>query len=272
MNQENNVLTICSIQIQPFRNLIMAMKDILVDATMFFTKDGIKIINLDSSNTIFVDVVLHAKKFEVFECEPAQIVISVDVGQLFKLISSISNNDTLSVYIKRSNYKAGVVDYLSLQYDNGSIKQSRQHNLKVFDYEETETLLIPDMEYSLIINLPTTDFQKIIRDLHSISDRVEIQSIGSELIFFSKSDMADSRICRSENDGYMQFLQKPSDASVVIQGLFSLKSLSQFIKCTPLCSNLEIYLANDHPMIVKYSVASLGEVRLCLVQLTVDKE
>jgi hypothetical protein len=36
----------------------------------------------------------------------------------------------------------------------------------------------------------------------------------------------------------MEFIKKPQDASVVIQGEFSLKSLAHFIKCTPLCNNL----------------------------------
>ena len=64
----------------------------------------------------------------------------------------------------------------------------------------------------------------------------------------------------------MEFINNP-DASVVVQGEFSLKSLSHFIKCTPLCSQLELYLGNDLPLIVKYDVASLGEIRMCLADL-----
>ena len=64
----------------------------------------------------------------------------------------------------------------------------------------------------------------------------------------------------------MNFIQR-IDASDVFQGEFSLKHLSHFIKCTPLCSHLEMYLGNDLPLIVKYDVASLGEIKLCLVPL-----
>ena len=64
----------------------------------------------------------------------------------------------------------------------------------------------------------------------------------------------------------MEFISKPG-AEVVIQGEFSLKSLSHFIKCTPLCSHLEMYLGNDLPLIIKYNVASLGEIKLGLSQL-----
>ena len=61
MNEENNVLTIKTVQIQPIRNIITAIKDILTDATITFTKDGMKIINFDkldycsNSNGIYHD-------------------------------------------------------------------------------------------------------------------------------------------------------------------------------------------------------------------------
>jgi proliferating cell nuclear antigen len=181
------------------------------------------------------------------------------------VISTISNEDTLSMYIDRSDYHDGVVSHLGLQYDNGNIKQCYSQKLRLID-PDTEELMVPDVEYSTVINMPSTDFQKIIRDLNGISDRIEIKSVGNDLIFSCEGNFASSKILRSESDGNMEFLQKP-DASVVIQGEFSLKSLSHFIKCTPLCSHLEMYLGNDLPLIIKYDVASLGEIRLCLAGL-----
>ena len=52
MNEENNVLTIKTVQIQPIRNMITAIKDILTDATITFTKDGMKIAK-NSTNSTF---------------------------------------------------------------------------------------------------------------------------------------------------------------------------------------------------------------------------
>jgi hypothetical protein len=72
---------------------------------------------------------------------------------------------------------------------------------------DTEEMLVPDVEYSTIINLPTAYFQKIIRDLNGISDRVEIRSVGNDLIFSCEGNFASSRIFRSESDGNMEFIQ-----------------------------------------------------------------
>jgi DNA polymerase III sliding clamp (beta) subunit (PCNA family) len=114
--------------------------------------------------------------------------------------------------------------------------------------------------------LPSADFQKIIRDLSCISDKLEIKSVGNELIFKCSGQFASAEIHRAESDGSMGFVLK-QDSSKIIQGEFSLKNLGYFIKCTNLCSQIEVYLENDLPLVVKYNVASLGTIMLCLAQL-----
>ena len=265
MNEDNNVLTIKTVQIQPIRNMITAIKDILTDATITFTKDNMKIINFDKTQTILVNVVLNAKNFEQYDCEPEKIIICANTLHLFKLISTMSNDDTLSMYIDKGDYHEGIVSHLGLQYDNGMIKQCYSQKLRLIE-PDVEELYVPDVEYSTIINLPTSDFQKIIRDLNGISDRIEIKSVGNDLIFSCEGNFATSRIYRSESEGNMNFIQK-ADASNIFQGEFSLKSLAHFIKCTPLCSHMEMYLGNDLPLIIKYDVASLGSIRMCMAPL-----
>jgi proliferating cell nuclear antigen len=71
---------------------------------------------------------------------------------------------------------------------------------------------------------------------------------------------------RTELDGSMEYVQK-QESNKIIQGEFSLKNLGYFIKCTNLCSQIEMYLENDMPLVVKYNVASLGSIRLCLCAL-----
>ena len=114
--------------------------------------------------------------------------------------------------------------------------------------------------------MPSADFQKIIRDLANISDKLEIESVGEELIFRCIGQYAKAEIRRTETTGSMQFIQKNSGADIV-QGIFSLRNLIYFIKCTNLCNQIEIFLKNNRPLIVKYNVASLGEIKLCLAPL-----
>ena len=103
-----------------------------------------------------------------------------------------------------------------------------------------------------------------------ISDKIEIKSVssvggGAELIFKCRGGLPKQKL-DAESDGSMEYVQK-QDANKIIQGEFSLKNLGYFIKCTNLCNQIEIYLENNLPLVVKYNVASLGEIKLGLAPL-----
>ena len=262
---EGNVLTIKTVQIAPFRTLMTALKDILLETNITFEPDGMRIINMDKSHTILVHLFLAAQNFEFYECKKDKIIIGVNMFHLFKLINSIDNDDTLTIYIENSDYVDGIVSHLALKFENGEIKQCKTQKLRLIE-PEPEELEYPDVKFASIINLPSADFQKIIRDLSCISDKLEIKSVGNELIFKCQGQFASAEIHRAESDGSMGFVLK-QESSKIIQGEFSLKNLGYFIKCTNLCSQIEIYLENDLPLVVKYDVASLGSIRLCLAPL-----
>ena len=266
-NQEsmNNVLTIKTVQIAPFRTLMTALKDILLETNITFDKTGIRIINMDKSHTILAHLCLNAENFEFYECKKDKIIIGVTMFHLFKLINTIDNDDTLTIYIENADYVDGIVSHLALKFENGDIKQCKTQKLRLIE-PEMEELQYPNVKFSSIINLPSSDFQKIIRDLSCISDKIEIKSVGNELIFKCSGQFASAEIHRAESDGNMGFILK-QDASKIIQGEFSLKNLGYFIKCTNLCSQIEVYLENDLPLVVKYDVASLGSIMLCLSSL-----
>jgi proliferating cell nuclear antigen len=262
---EGNVLTIKTVQIAPFRTLMTALKDILLETNITFEPDGMKIINMDKSHTILVHLFLAAINFEFYECKKEKIIIGVNMFHLFKLINTIENDETLTIYIENSDYVDGIVSYLTLKYENGEIKQCKTQKLRLIE-PDPEELQYPDVTFSSIINLPSADFQKIIRDLSCISEKLEIKSVGNELIFKCSGQFASAEIHRGESDGSMSFTLK-QDSSKIIQGEFSLKNLGYFIKCTNLCQQIEVYLENDLPLVVKYNVASLGEIKLCLAVL-----
>jgi len=262
---DDNVLTIKTVQIAPFRTLMTALKDILLETNITFEPDGIRIINMDKSHTILAHLHLAAQNFEFYECKKDKIIIGVNMFHLFKLINSIDNDDTLTIYIENNDYYDGIVSHLALKFENGEIKQCKTQKLRLIE-PEPEELQYPDVKFSSIINLPSADFQKIIRDLSCISDKLEIKSVGNELIFKCSGQFASAEIHRAESDGSMGFILK-QDSSKIIQGEFSLKNLGYFIKCTNLCQQIEVYLENDLPLVVKYDVASLGSIKLCLSAL-----
>jgi proliferating cell nuclear antigen len=264
----NNVLEIKTVQIAPFRTLLTALKDILIETNIVFTRDGMTITNMDKSKTILAHIDLQAHNFEQYIIQEPKIVIGVNIYQLFKLINGLDNDDTLTIYIHKDNYSGGVVSHLGLKFENGEIKQSKTFMLRLIE-PDPEDLHIPDVTYSSIINLPSADFQKIIRDMTALDDKIEIKSVGDELLFSLDGPYANVQIRRAECDSNLTYLRR--NEMDVIQGLFSLKYLNYCIKCTNLCNTIELMLGNDMPLIVRYNVASLGDFKLCLSQLPYEE-
>jgi proliferating cell nuclear antigen len=82
-------------------------------------------------------------------------------------------------------------------------------------------------------------------------------------------DFASQETILGETTNGLKFNQVSSEDKPV-QGMFSLKYLMLFTKCTNLCNQINLYIKNDYPIVIKYNVASLGEIKLCLAPNTTD--
>ena len=151
-NYEGNVLTIKTVQIAPFRTLMTALKDILLETNISFQKDGIRIINMDKSHTILAHLFLRAENFELYECKMDKIIIGVNMFHLFKLINSIDNDDTLTIYIENDDYLDGITSHLGLKFENGDIKQCKTQKLRLIEPEPEE---LPDVYTPRSIRSPS---------------------------------------------------------------------------------------------------------------------
>ena len=99
--------------------------------------------------------------------------------------------------------------------------------------------------------------------MFNLSDNIEITTYEQQITFKCKGDIADQETSIGQSQtGGMSFLKNENNE--IIQGIFSLKYLVLFTKCTNLSTSIELYLKNDYPLIIKYTVASLGEIKLCL--------
>ena len=97
-----NILEIKTIQSAAFRILIEALKEILTDANLEFDSTGIKIMAMDPSHTVLVHLKLDASNFEYYECLNKKI-LGINMLNLFKLIKTMGNNDTLTLYLEENN-------------------------------------------------------------------------------------------------------------------------------------------------------------------------
>ena len=177
----------------------------------------------------------------------------------------MNNNDTLTLYISKDN-----ISQLGIFVENGEKNSYTTYNLNLIDIDEQD-INIPDLTFNSIITMPSADFQKIIRDAYNICDTIEIVSYNNQLTFNLQGDWVSQKtvIGSSENNTNNGLLYiKNDNVDDIILGRYSLKYLILFTKATNLSASVELYLKNDYPIVILYSVASLGTMRLCLAPIT----
>ena len=257
---DNYKLKIKTEQAGAFRILVEALKEILTEANFIFDETGIKLMAMDSTHTILIHMKLEGNNFEYFYC-PKKVVIGVNMLNFFKLIKTMGNSETLTLFVENDNENK-----LGILISNSEKISQTIYKLNLLDITD-ENINIPPAEFETELSLPSNDFQKIIRDMINIGEQIEIKSIGSQLILNCNGDFASQETILGETNNGLKFNQT-SPEELPIQGMFSLKYLILFTKCTNMCNQINLYIKNDYPLIIKYSVASLGDIKLCLAPNT----
>ena len=253
---EKNILEIKTVQASAFRILVEALKEILTDANFECDETGIKMIAMDSSRTVLVHLKLHADKFESYMCKEKR-VLGISMINFFRIIKTMNNNDTLTLFLEKEKDSV-----LGIKIENSEKNTTSTFHLNLMDLH-VDNIQIPSVEFGSVITMPSTDFQKIIRDMHNYADSIDIKSVEEHLIFSCNGDFCSQETIIGETDSGMNFAKnkKPEE---IIQGEFALRHLVLFGKCTNLCNSIQMFLKNDYPLVIKYTVASLGEIKLCL--------
>lgn len=256
------LLNIKTIQAPVFKQVIDALKDILTDVNLEVDETGLKIVAMDNTNIVLIHLKLEADKFEEYFCEK-KMYIGVCMLKLHMLIKTIGTNDLLSIYVRKDDPST-----LGICIINNEKNVETNYKLSTLDIDVLD-IEIPPVDFHTIITMPSTYLQKIIRDMHNLAEYIEIRNISDQLILSCKGDFCTQEtILGTEKSNNISIAKNRVDDQEheIIQGVFSLKYLTIFTKCTNLCTNVEIYLKNSYPIILRYSIASLGEIKLCLSQ------
>lgn len=239
-------MKLVTIQASAFKSTFEVLKDILNDVNIYFKPDGMYVVTLDTARTSLVDMFLSADNFEEYHCEQEEIIAGINISNTFKLLKTITNNDVLTIKINSK-------EYMNIEITSESKKTSTTFQLKLLDINESR-IEVPEIEMSTLTTLPSTDFQRLCRDMSNIGTDIEIKRVGKEIRFSCQGDFANQ-----------ETLIETPDESPEIAGLYSLKYLNIFTKATSMCASVQIIQETGNRfLILKYNVANLGELKFYL--------
>ncbi len=255
-NKEEYLFYLWTTKTPPIKYLTELLRDLLTEGNLECSAEGIKLQAVDPSRVVLVHCKLYQDKFEEYYC-PNPIVLGLNMEDTFKIIKNMDNSDTLKLYVRKDNVNAlGIETYCKEEntWDTTS--------LNLMDLPITK-MNIPPAQFDNVIIIPSNRFQRICRNIYNFSEKIEIECVGSQLTFrgCNNNVKQESKIKPTANG--MRFIQNdnPDD---IIQGVFELKHLVIFSKCSNLSSTIQIHIKNDYPLVLKCDVASIGEIKLCL--------
>ena len=156
MDTDNDkfIFNVKTVQSGAFRILIESLKEILTDTNIIFDKTGIKLIATDNSQIVLIHMKLYAENFEYFYCEK-KTTIGINMMNMFNLIKTMNNNDTLTLFIEKDN-----PNRLGIKINNIEKNAQTLFKMNLLDISEDE-LSIPPAKFETELTLPSSDFQKI---------------------------------------------------------------------------------------------------------------
>jgi len=255
------IFTIITLKAVVLKSLFEVLKPYVKECNMMITPEYIKISTLDISKESVTYVKLEADKFESYTCN-RNVIIGIDTVLLFKSIKSANRRETITFYMDEDT-----PDKLGIDLTDNPIGRVKGYKLDLLDLEE-RIWQVEDISFDYVINMPCSQFQQIIKDIHLLDGKiVEIKCIGKQIIFHSTDGIAEFRTLVSEVDPEttvedVKTVTFTKNEENIVQGRFKMSYLLNFIKASHLCENMNIHIANDKPLVLEYFVADLGCLRL----------
>ena len=221
-------------------------------------KGGVVIKEVNKTITVLVYCKLDGFEEYKYNWHKSKLMIGVKLPNLLKCLKCMTHFDTMSWIIEEEDMNKLVVILESTERNE---KKIFKLNLMDLDDEKYE---IEPVQFPYGITLPSQDFHKYCKDMASVmANKMDIQTTSNMVFLSGKSDIGSVDFQIGETIGGLQ-IDVNTDKNEIVQGIFELKYLTIFTKCTNLCNEVKLFLKNDYALVVRYQVAALGEIKLVL--------
>ena len=225
------------------KKVLELFKDVVTSANFKCRPDGIFMQAMDTSHISMASFNFALDMFSKYEC-PQAIDIGIDFTHMTTILKVIEKDDLLGMELLNG-------DKLSLQVKNPKTKKEWCFDLKLMDIE-SEELEIPPSPSGWYVNMDSTEFSKNIGTIANFSDVIHIGCTDGKLLFKADGDMANAMLS-TETD--CKWVGEESEKQNVILN-FTSKLLSKYSSGKTLSKNIEIVLAPDHPIMIRYLLTS----------------
>ena len=260
-----------------FKRITDAVREVVTDATLECTSEGIGMQAMDSAHISLVSLLMRADGFEHYRCEEP-VSVGLNLPSLAKVLRCAGNDDVMTLKVRDG------CDVVDITFETQSQTRLAEFELKMMNVE-AESMAVPEPDPEATVRMPSTQFQSIckarayvfarcesslnpptvLQDLTTIGDTVTMCASSGGLSLTTKGDIGSATVT---------VLPKPAGdapgAAVAIEArhevtlTFGLRYLNTFARATPLDSHVRLGLSKNNPLMIEYTLPDMGHLRFYL--------
>merc|ERR1719197_2304631 len=201
-------------------------------------------------------MILRADGFEPWRCDH-NCQLGINLQSLNKVLKCMGGKDEVSIKYKEGGDDCEFV-FMSPEEDRVS-----HFSLKLMEID-SEHLGIPDTEYKTQLQMSSSEFQRICRDLAVLGETLTI-GVNKDSVQFSvsgeigKGEMTLRSTATSDAGEATDI-----DCNEPCVQQFAMRYLNFFTKATGLSKHVRLSMSPEVPLLVEYAIDEIGYVRYYL--------
>jgi len=219
-----------------FSDIIGIISELVGEAKIKVTKEGMSIVAIDPANVAMVIFHLPAKAFTQLEVEEENLGV---------------NLESLKAVLRRCSFSSSLImqteeNMLRIEI-NDRIK--REFKLSLIDLERKDKP-IPSLEFSAKVELNSMDLSEAIEDCSIVADSCTFESEPNKFSVYAKGSLNSANLSYSSDEVY---IESPSKQ----KGKYSLEYLQKMIKAAKLSDKTILNFSNDYPLKMEFNTPTV---------------
>jgi proliferating cell nuclear antigen len=219
-----------------------------------------RIIAIDEQKTILIFVKLPSEQFDKFYVKKSSHSIGVNLELFYKFMKTVDKNSLLTMSIDKDDEQT-----LVLRLEDDEKPCYTEFRQKLLDLNDDQQKLPREKPFDMAVRMKTSEFKKVCSEMNIFSEYVEITCTINEITFKCHGDSSNfSKTYKNSERGVIIYCTKKLSVDdvepVMVQAIFNLKHLVTFGKCVNLCEELVLFLKNDWPLFINYTIGRLGKM------------
>ena len=220
-------------------------------------QEGIRLRMMDHHRKILIDINLYADSFSMYKYKQnSPKYVGLNLTHFHKMLKTVKKKDSIHLFIN-DDFPTDL-GIKVIPKENNRITIS---TIKILNVQNLDIDLPEECSYGKPVIVPSSEYQKTIKDMNNIGNLINIISKNFHIKF--QSD-AGGVIKRNVEFGELEDSDDESsdkDQPEYNQEFYT-EQLIRISKIAGLSSNLQFYTKENQPLLIRSSIGSIGKISI----------